>query len=190
MPEVEAARRALDGFARTYGARFPPVDVEGLAGSLYRLRVRLAADLGDVAEAPAGVPLSGLLVPRAYEIWVRRDESESRRRFSVAHEVGHWVLHVPAAAQAVFCRRGDVLPDVDEAALRRERAANRFAAELLMPEGSVRAEAERVGPDPNALAERFAVSPIAMAFRLVNLSYLEALPPALERDWQRWRQSL
>lgn len=189
MPEVEAARAALARFSATYGGDVPPVDVEELAASLYRLRVRQADDLGAVPEAPAGVPLSGLLLPRDYEIWVRRDESQSRRRFSVAHEVGHWVLHVPGAARAVFCRTSDVRPDADDALQRRERAANRFAAELLMPQEAVAAEVAQLGPDPLALAERFDVSPLAMGFRLLNLGYLGELPPALEREWRLFRRT-
>jgi hypothetical protein len=188
MDEVAAAAAALERFTTTYRAAPPPVDVEELAGSLYRLRVRAADDLAAAPGAPAGVPLSGLLLPHRYEVWVRRDEPRERRRFSVAHEVGHFVLHALRAEEAVFCRPADVHADVDAAARRREREANRFAAELLMPEPLVRSHVERAGADPTALAPVFAVSDLAMGFRLVNLGYLEWLPPALDEARRRWQE--
>jgi hypothetical protein len=184
MDEVAAARAALDRFTQVYAATVPPLDVEELAGSLCRLRVRAADDLCPVAGVSAGTPLSGVLIPGRWEIWVRRDEPAPRRRFTVAHEVGHHLLHSDGAT--VLCRPADVeAAQGDERA--RERAANRFAAELLMPEALVREAADANGPDPIALAERFGVSDVAMGFRLVTLGYLRALPVDLQAEVDRWR---
>ena len=69
----------------------------------------------------------------------------------------------------------------------RERQANRFAAELLMPEVLVEQEVASRGADPVRLACQFAVSDLAMGFRLVNLGYLEALPVDLDQQWQEWK---
>jgi hypothetical protein len=184
MDEIAAAGTALARFTATYGASVPPVDVEELAASLCRLRVRDADDLCPIAGIAPPTPLSGLLLPARWEIWVRRDEPAPRRRFTVAHEVGHHLLHSDGAA--VLCRPADVETAAgDERA--REREANRFAAELLMPEPLVRAAANRDGPDPIALAARFGVSDVAMGFRLVTLGYLAALPIALQAEVDRWR---
>jgi IrrE N-terminal-like domain len=184
MDEVEAARAALARFTDTYACAAPPVDVEELAGSLCRLRVRDADDLCPIAGLPAKTPLSGVLLPARWEIWVRRDEPGPRRRFTVAHEVGHHLLHSDGAA--VLCRPADVeAARGDERT--REREANRFAAELLMPEPLVREHADRDGPDPIALAECFGVSDVAMGYRLVNLGYLTALPVAIQAELDRWR---
>jgi hypothetical protein len=184
MDEVEAARTALARFTATYAAKAPPVDVEELAASLCRLRVREADDLCPVAGMPAATPLSGLLLPARWEIWVRGDEPSPRRRFTVAHEVGHHLLHSHGAA--VLCRPADVEAAADDARAL-EREANRFAAELLMPEPLVRAAADRDGGDPIALADRFDVSDVAMGYRLVNLGYLKALPVDLQAEADRWR---
>jgi Zn-dependent peptidase ImmA (M78 family) len=86
----------------------------------------------------------------------------------------------------VLCRPADVETAAGHERAR-EREANRFAAELLMPEPLVRAAADREGPDPIALAPRFGVSDVAMGFRLVTLGYLEALPVALQAEVDRWR---
>jgi predicted transcriptional regulator len=186
MPEASAAA-ALRRFRAVYAAAVPPVDVEELAGSLYRLRVRHADDMRAVPEAPSGMALSGLLIPARHEIWVRRDEPLRRRRFSIAHEVGHHVLH--AGTQAVYCRTADVAPPPDDSARLVEHEANLFAAELLMPAALVREAAERRGPDPYTLAAEFDVSDVAMGFRLVTLGYFAVLPPELDAQWRSWRGS-
>jgi hypothetical protein len=89
-----------------------------------------------------------------------------RRRFTIAHEIGHFVLHPER------CRpeRGGA---VNEAGRREEREADAFAAELLMPEHLVREAAREQGPDATRLAERFEVSRKAMQTRLRGLGLLE-----------------
>jgi Zn-dependent peptidase ImmA (M78 family) len=97
-----------------------------------------------------------------------RDEAPLRRfRFTIAHEVGHWVCHVVDAARAepVFCRAADISEDADR---KIEREANIFAAELLMPEPAVRESWEELG-DVASCAAHFDVSPTAMQWRLHNL---------------------
>ena len=187
MDEVEAARGALHRFTDAYGLTAPPVDVAELAGSLCRLRVRRGADLCAIAGAAPGMHLSGVLLPATWEIWVRRDESETRRRFTIAHEVGHHLLHSDGVK--VLCRPADV-DQADDAERAKERQANRFAAELLMPEPLVRERAGRDGPDADALARTFDVSSIAMAYRLVNLGFLEVVPADIEAEQQRWRRTV
>ena len=184
MDELLAAREALNRFCDTYAAAIPPLDVEELAASLCCLWVRAADDLGPIAGVAPAVQLSGVLLPGRREIWVRRDEPAPRRRFTVAHEVGHHLLHSDGAA--VLCRPSDVETAQGDVRVR-EREANRFAAELLMPEPMVHEAADRDGPDPIALSARFGVSDVAMGFRLVTLGYLEALPVDLQAEVDRWR---
>jgi hypothetical protein len=187
MDEREAAREALDRFTAAYHLHPPPVDVEQLCESLCCLRIRTTDDLGSVPGAPDGVALSGMLLPARKEVWVSEHEPWERRRFSIAHEVGHYLLHVGDISDGVFCRAADLRPDPESPERLREREANRFAAELLMPEQLVAREVGRHGPDPVALAPLFAVSDLAMGFRLVNLGHLQALPVDLDRKWQEWR---
>lgn len=184
MDEAAAAQATLQRFRELYDSDAPPVDVEELASSLCRLRVRRGDDLASVAGVAEGTRLSGVLIPRLWEIWVRRDEPAARCRFTIAHEIGHHVLHSDGAT--VMCRPTDV-EQAEGSARVREREANMFAAELIMPEALVREYADRDGADPFALSERFAVSSLAMAFRLVSLEYLEALPVELAAEHERWR---
>ena len=79
------------------GRRSLPVPVEDIADSHFGLLVR---DVDDMTAAP-GCPrldgdqtISGLLLPSRGEIWVNAEEAKQwppRRRFTIGHELGHWV---------------------------------------------------------------------------------------------------
>jgi hypothetical protein len=155
------------------GRRGPPVPVEAIAEDLLGLLV-----------GEADLDVSGLLVPAQRRIWVDAGEARAnpaRRRFTIAHEIGHWVCQVGAGrGEAFHCRIASSAAADAEAGRpfgdAREREANVFAAELLMPEDLIRrALARRVPHDD--LARRFDVSPPAMAWRLYNLGVV-ADPPA------------
>lgn len=86
-----------------------------------------------------------------------------RRRFTVAHELGHYVLghrNAPRDYPDSFGSRNGNLIEVH---------ANQFAAELLMPADVVR-DLALDGMNLDQLAEAFAVSRVAMGHRLSNLS--------------------
>ena len=131
----------------------------------------IAADLLGLYVEEAELDCSGLLVPARRRVVVNAGESAPRRRFTLAHEVGHWVCQVLEGHRApTYCR--DV--DVSEAADRQlEREANVFAAELLMPEPMVRDTWSGSIPES---AATFGVSAEAMHWRLFNLGYIQEAP--------------
>ena len=143
-----------------------PVPVEAIAQDLLGLRVSESDDL----------EVSGMLLPAKREIWLNgreAEESPGRRRFTLAHELGHWVCHVLEGKTApVYCRPVDVTEAADRAL---EREANGFAAELLMPEELVREEFRRAAT-PAELAEWFGVSAEAMHWRLFNFGLVQDVP--------------
>lgn len=183
---IAAAQELLRDFERRYDADdAPPVPVERVAGSLLGLFVEEADDLRSLPGAPADQGrLSGMLDPQEMVVWVDRGEarrSPGRRRFTIAHEIGHLVLHVSGTRKAFYDGPGDIreidekpvgeeLPDLG----RREREANAFARELLMPEPLVSEQAHATGFNLPALANRFEVSVPAMRLRL---RLLKLLPP-------------
>ena len=89
-----------------------------------------------------------------------------RRRFAIAHEIGHFVLHPEP-------RRRERSGAVGETGHGEEREADAFAAELLMPEHLVREAVREHGPDVARLADRFAVSRKTMQARLRHLGLAE-----------------
>src|SRR5207244_11389375 len=113
------------------------------------------------------------LLPAERRVVLNRTESPARRRFTLAHEVGHWICQVLAGHPApVYCRPADLAPAADRLL---EREANVFAAELLMPEDRVRSE----GPRPASAAElasRFGASDEAMSWRLYNPGLCDERP--------------
>lgn len=174
-PEPAAvATQLLAEYDSCFGlASVPPVPVEEIARSLLVLWIEEADDLRTVPGAPTDQGrLSGLLVPSDLTVWIDRGEaarSPGRRRFTIAHEIGHFVLHAARsqAAATSYCRGSDL-----ERGDSVEGEANRFAAGLLMPEPLLESEAASCGCNIALLAERFAVSVPAMRLRLLTLDLL------------------
>ena len=166
------------------GITEPPVPIDHLAEEVEGLDVQEAIDLTTVPGAPDVPPtteLSGLLLPAEKRIWVNGAEAErsdGRRRFTIAHELGHWRLHARKgrARTAIHCRPAeidDARPGL-EIDRKIEAEANRFAAALLMPPGILRREAPQARLSIPLLAKRFGVSTAAMK---LQLNALELLPP-------------
>lgn len=165
-PEMRAAE-----LLKELGENRPPVNVWRVAR---RTGVRIErADLGEDS--------SGVLVRRgrAAVIGVNYSHHPNRQRFTVAHELGHFVLHdgakyVDRSMTTLQFRNAQSSTGTEI----EEREANQFAAALLMPAEWVRREFKKhpfdLGDDEalTGLCKRFRVSSQAMSFRLVNLGLL------------------
>jgi hypothetical protein len=177
------------------------------------LRQRAGVDLPRPPEQDED--LAGFLYAFPYEgeVWgcllVRQEDIIERRRFSAAHELGHYLLHfLPLLKQrlregqhlylseglslgseqggeeigegaARLCAQDSsgALADGLRAGLPRlEAEANRFAAELLMPEATCRTlwdlRGKRGIRSSRRLAQDLLVSPAAMHVRLSSLGLL------------------
>lgn len=89
------------------------------------------------------------------------DHAPARQRFTVAHELGHLLLHPPGRRyRDPVSSQGIDLAEIQ---------ANNFAAGLLMPSWMINAVAP--GKSVLALADIFAVSEQAMQIRLKTLGY-------------------
>ncbi len=74
-------------------------------------------------------------VPRGYVVLSREVREASRQRFTIGHEVGHYLL---PDQQDLFQPCGkEQVESWDEALAKPERDANQFAAEILMPRSIV-----------------------------------------------------
>jgi Zn-dependent peptidase ImmA (M78 family) len=139
--------------------------------------VRDVPDLTLAPGAPALAPgqsLSGLLLPSLGEIWVNEWEGRQwpgRRRFTIGHEVGHWVMHAPGAG-GIFCRSQTVQPEEGVWAIPPiEEEAQVFSAALLMPIHLIDVlQGER--PNVDDLCARFGVTKKAMNRRLRDMDLI------------------
>jgi Zn-dependent peptidase ImmA (M78 family) len=122
-------------------------------------------------------------------IAVNASHSLTRQRFSIAHEIAHALLHLPADPPAsgdavvdkpieVLFRDGIAAMGVDK----REIEANAFAGELLMPAKGLRERfrellqvSSRKATEAlvRELAADYEVSTQAMGYRLANLNLID-----------------
>jgi Zn-dependent peptidase ImmA (M78 family) len=137
--------------------------------------------------------ISGMLVPlpsvpngKKWAIAVNAGHARVRQRFTIAHELGHLLMHrytSPHADNKFQVRFRDETSSAGS--VREEVEANQFAAELLMPEHLIKQAAARfsfdLGDDTTdgaavakltRLAKRLQVSVQALSFRIANLTSL------------------
>lgn len=149
----------------------PPVPVE-------RIARRLKAE---VRYEPFDGELSGMLFREGERtiIGVNASHPKTRQRFTIAHELGHMMMHDerhPIHVDRRFpVRRRDVRSS--QAVDLEEMEANSFAAELLMPTAMLERDLEGKVPDyeddelTRWFANRYKVSLQAMAIRLATLQF-------------------
>ncbi|WFU79938.1 ImmA/IrrE family metallo-endopeptidase [Bradyrhizobium sp. CIAT3101] len=119
-------------------------------------------------------------------ITVNSASSAQRQRFSVCHELGHWIYH---RRRMLFCQ-GDEIERPSPEAANMERAADRFASELLMPDFLFRPISGEFGRPTMAavrkLAGRFNVSQTAAAIRLVETNHAPILLICHGQNGRKW----
>lgn len=140
----------------------------------------------NVKSVPLESDVSGFLVLNedATVIGYNNQHSEHRYRFTIAHELGHFILHrnnsrlfiekTQRPDQRIMFR--DNTSSTGE--YLKEREANSFAAALLMPRKSVEEKAAEYNTEIAedliyALARDFNVSNQAMQIRLANLGIVD-----------------
>jgi Zn-dependent peptidase ImmA (M78 family) len=135
------------------------------------LHIIFAEDLPD--DISGGIGYSEEL--QTFSILVNKNKPEKRRYFTLAHEVGHYLLHkekVKEKKHKVFVDTDGTL-DIDGMIFRAdngsttqvEREANNFAGALLMPTERVKEAWGRL-KDIAECADVFGVSNVAMSVRL------------------------
>lgn len=144
-----------------------PVEVVPIAKSL-GLRIFMV-DMPDFGKiVPSGV-LSET-EDYGWTILINNDDALTRKRFTIAHEIGHFVLHRGQSFVDSFTAGETFYRSDDNNTL--EREANYFAACLLMPAEEVTKRWPSF-TSPGAIAEYFNVSEVSMTFRLKNLGLID-----------------
>ncbi len=146
---------------------------------------KIVRDLGIKLQAyNLGDEVSGALVIEngKARIGYNPSESQVRQRFTIAHELGHYLLHGMDKKDDLFVDNVKVMfrrQNATRAQIRQEREANVFAATVLMPGHLIQKELDLLYKekpfltDDNVVKEMaatFDVSSIAMAIRLSNLN--------------------
>lgn len=126
--------------------------------------VLVAKSLGlEVFTASLPRDVSGQIFYKEKKIFVEATDYITRQVFSIAHEIGHYVLHNDGTSHTSYRDTNSAL-GID----RKEREANHFAASLLMPKDEI-LRLVGLGFKVDSMANYFNVSSLAMEYRLQNL---------------------
>ena len=114
------------------------------------------------------------LADGSFEISVNEQDHYYRRRFTIAHELGHYLLHkrlIDGGVDDTKAYRSLNIGKFNNTKIgpEQEAEANKVAARLLMPAKLVRRYHEELNGDVEALAKKFQVSFEAMGYRLQGL---------------------
>lgn len=166
------ANELLDNFGITNA----PVPIKSI---IKKLGIELKPEyLGD--------EISGVLVIENGRSIIGYNSSEPnvRQRFTIAHELGHHILHKSGkTTEKLFVdkmyRRNETLSPREK---NQERQANVFASRILMPENLIKNEFKKIINSLDLLtdedivkrmASKFKVSTVSMTWRLSNLWLIE-----------------
>ena len=139
-----------------------------------KMGIKLSEDKLDTAVY--GLVRTGQKNNDEFEIVIRKGLTKEEKKMTVAHELGHALLHLPASEDneykdSVFYRK-DLLTYTTE-----EREANAFAEELIMPKGKfiqfIRKNTWNNRIDLTCVAAEFGVSISAAYSRAQDLNLLE-----------------
>ena len=130
--------------------------------------IKLANELGiSVYSTSFKNDISGAILKKdnKYIIYVNEKDNKNRQRFTIAHEIAHFLLHED--------RIGDNLTDIPDGIMYRsrlsniyEKQANRLASEILIPFKLLRNLLLENITDISKLANLFEVSKEAIRIRL------------------------
>ncbi len=158
----------------------PPVPVEDL---IHRQRITIARKrLDDETSGFVYVDPK----TKANFIGLNVSHTKTRQRFTLAHELGHFLMHRRSGGGTLHVDESDFFvrfrgPHSGNGSSGEEQEANAFAAELLMPSSFLERDVRKIRDGLSlsddtvirALANRYGVSQQALSFRLVNLRLLD-----------------
>ncbi|CCV52142.1 ImmA/IrrE family metallo-endopeptidase [Yersinia enterocolitica] len=149
----------LLNFAKNNNICLEPIDVSALTqllGIIMRLEPMPGDESGSLKKDKTG----------AWIMTVNSLHHPHRQRFTIAHEIGHYIKHTMLSnsfEDKVFFRNGEMN--------NMETEANRFAAELLMPEHEFHQFIGNGSQTVTEIADYFHVSSMAVRIRAQQLGY-------------------
>ena len=155
-PNYEKAKAEARKLLRDLGLSAPPIDPEFVAESI-------GVDVVYVKfEGETASKISGFYDVEEETIYINKEIGAGRKNFTIAHELGHHVMHREYAASENYT----VMPrnnHYEGEKPSEEKEADAFAAELLVPMTMLKRYNKIV--EPYELPTLFAVSPAMMKIR-------------------------
>lgn len=129
-----------------------------------------------VEYTPLDRELSGMAMIKEGQklVWINSLHHPNRQRFTLAHEIGHHVLHQDILEKGVHVDKGTLRRDTISSTGTniQEIEANAFASQLLMPKSEIDRLSQDFDLDDEesiiVLAKKFRVSVAAIQHRLVR----------------------
>jgi Zn-dependent peptidase ImmA (M78 family) len=162
MIRARESRRRASQLLELAGVKQPPVDAKAIAEFLgfTVLPYELPDSTSGLTFIEEGVKAIG----------VNSRHAPTRQRFSIAHELGHYLnghqSYDPGGEHV------ESQPSYLDPQQRQEIEANEFAAELLMPTDWLKRDVAELGADGAVLAKRYGVSEQAMWIQLLDLKLM------------------
>jgi hypothetical protein len=128
--------KVIKAFSDAHGVSRFPIDVTAIARD-YSISVFPSEPITLVEGKPFGRNFEGALIrkPGTSEWGIFYNSAISsvgRKNFTLAHELGHYLLHRAKSADEILCQKSDMWAWDSEYGIR-EADANQFASFLLMP---------------------------------------------------------
>lgn len=137
----------------------PPIPIEKVA-ELFSLKVI------NYSKFPNSV--SGAIIKKEgfNVIGVNSNHPRVRQRFSIAHELGHYIMGHDNT---------EFIDETFDKPTNKEQEANKFAAEILMPKSILKKDIGEKEYDIPSLAKRYEVSEQAMSIRLLETGLIHEI---------------
>lgn len=175
--------------SKAWGRDRFPIDVKLIARDISSRQADRITEIrgGDIGE------LEGMLIKREtgwYLLYNDQVQSSRRINFTIAHELGHYLLH-RSEENAFRCSTEDLL-DWGSVARRREADADKFSAMLLMPLDDYRNQVESAKVDfelLGACANRYGVSLLAAIRQWIHFTSRRAVLVVSRDGFIKWSWS-
>lgn len=168
-PRLSLARQLARKLLKDAGVSAPPVSMQ---------------KIGDYLKEKHGLELQGLknffsdkvsgltvTIDGAPTIGFNKDQSWCRRRFTIAHEIGHFLMNTAHYKQSGELGNLEMLDTANPI----EKEANAFAAELLMPLQQFKKDCRSRLKSLDELSEKYQVSKEAAGWQLSRSGALAKL---------------
>lgn len=158
-PRIGVARALARKLLKKTGINYTPVSLQVIGDYLQKNQNLRLEGIRDFSDKTSGVTIT---VNNTSTIAFNKNHSWYRRRFTIAHEIGH---HLMKTGNNGIEESLDTTDPI-------ETEANEFAAELLMPLQQFKKDCKNGITSIDELAEKYQVSKDAAGWRLVHSGML------------------